>query len=103
MVVAHETDAEVIGRTYIAALGADPYVRELYVELDRGGVVLWLLIDSVDFDATDRYYDAFGHVVHQHLDVPLDFHLVDPQDYDPRLPLVGGVIPAHAKPMHLRG
>lgn len=102
MAIARATNIDVFAQALADELRETSSVREIFIEPDEQGGVLWLLSDAVDDAEHDAYYDAFVTIFRRWPETQVDFHVVSPDDFPPGTPLIEAAIPRQARPIELR-
>ena len=86
------TEARQFGTVFAARAREEAIVRELWITVENGGVHLWLLIDLVEHDDTERELYGLVDVLDERIPgADFQLHVLNPRDYtgDPRDSLRG--------------
>ena len=96
MATSVETTAELIGRDYATMIRGAPFARELFVDIVRDRVVLYLLVETTEPEESDQFYEAAANLIRKHIDHEVRFHVIHPRHYLPQVVIHEDIIPPRA-------
>jgi hypothetical protein len=91
-----------ISQALAGSLSAEPQVRGVWIEDKDDKVDVWVLTEPVEIEY-ERHLHAIGVDIRRRLAAHgTMFHIINPNDWEPTVKLVGDVIPESAEPVSIR-
>lgn len=101
MAVTHRVHTQEVADILVDALGSDPIVEAVYLQVDdRIGV--WVLVKPVSMEDQHHLYATASDLMRRYVDsLPIDFRVINPRHFLDDIDLANDVIPRSAKPIEL--
>jgi hypothetical protein len=101
MAVTHRIDAQEVADFLSDALGSDPVVESVYLQVDDR-IRIWVIAKPVSIAEERHLFTTASELLRRYASaMPVDFDVVSPRHFPDDVDFVTDVVPQSAKPLEL--
>jgi len=83
VVVHHSVDTEALANRLIDALSGFQGIREVWITMDRGEAIFWVITDALTNKAEHAFYEATNVLYDEYPGAKWDLHMLNPVYFPP--------------------